>query len=103
MLEIVQAGGFIMLPIIACSIVAVAIVLERLWTLQRNRVLPGNTSAQVWSWIKNNQLDPKSLQTLHQSSPLGQILAVGVEHRFHTRDVLKEAIVRFGVNVMLQP
>ena len=100
MLEIVQAGGFLMLPIIACSIVAVAIVLERLWTLQRHRVLPDNTSAQAWSWLKNNQLDPKSLQTLHQSSPLGQILAAGVEHRFGTRDVLKEAIEDRGRHVV---
>ena len=40
MWEIIQAGGPMMWPIIACSIMAGAIVLERLWTLQQKRVLP---------------------------------------------------------------
>ena len=40
MLEIVQAGGWLMWPIIACSVVAVAITLERLWALQEKRLLP---------------------------------------------------------------
>ena len=35
MLEIVKAGGWLMVPIVACSIVAVAIFFERLWTLPR--------------------------------------------------------------------
>ena len=48
MLEIVQAGGWLMWPIIACSVVAVAIILERLWTLQEKRVLPANVANQVW-------------------------------------------------------
>ena len=52
MLEIVQAGGWLMLPIIACSVVAVAIVLERLWTLQEKRVLPAPVANQVWEWVQ---------------------------------------------------
>ena len=40
MWEIVRAGGPFMWPIIICSVVLVGIVLERLWTLQRKRVLP---------------------------------------------------------------
>jgi biopolymer transport protein ExbB len=100
MLEIVQAGGWLMLPIVACSIAAVAIVLERLWTLQRNRVLPPDTTTQAWGWVKNNQLDPKHLQMLHGSSPLGQILAAGLAHRYGTRDVVKESIEDSGRHVV---
>ena len=100
MLEIVQAGGWLMLPIIACSVVAVAIVLERLWTLQHARVLPPHVTAQAWAWVKNNELDSKNLQALHQSSPLGQLLAAGLAHRFNTRDVLKESIEDAGRHVV---
>ena len=57
MLEIVQAGGWLMLPIIACSVVAVAIVFERLWTLQEKRVLPASVANQVWEWVQHNQID----------------------------------------------
>jgi biopolymer transport protein ExbB len=100
MLEIVQAGGWLMLPIIVCSIVAVAIVLERLWTLQRKRVLPSDVAAQAWNWVRTNQLDHKNLQTLHQSSPLGHILAAGIAHRYATRDVIKENIEDSGRHVV---
>jgi biopolymer transport protein ExbB len=102
MLEIVRAGGWLMLPIIACSIVAVAIVLERLWTLQQSRVLPKNITSQAWGWVKNNELDPKRLQALQQSSPLGQILAAGIAHRFGTRDVIKESIEDSGRHVVYE-
>ncbi|MEE8542969.1 MAG: MotA/TolQ/ExbB proton channel family protein, partial [Gammaproteobacteria bacterium] len=78
MLEIVQAGGWLMLPIIACSIVAAAIILERLWTLQRSRVLPTDLTTEVWQRVKSRQLDRQRIQSLHQGSPLGQLLAAGL-------------------------
>jgi biopolymer transport protein ExbB len=96
MLEIVQAGGWMMFPIIACSIVAVAIVLERLWSLQRRRVLPSGLTSEVWDWLKSNRFDPKNLQDLYESSPLGQVLAAGLAHRFGTREVVKESIEDAG-------
>jgi biopolymer transport protein ExbB len=100
MLEIVQAGGWLMLPIIACSIAAAAIILERLWTLQRNRVLPRNLTNQVRDWAGNDQLDPKHLQKLHQSSPLGQLLAAGLANRRASRDIVKESIEDCGRHVV---
>jgi biopolymer transport protein ExbB len=100
MLEIVQAGGWLMLPIIACSVAAVAIVLERLWTLQRKRVLPQEVTAQVWEWVKNNQLDAKHIQSLNDSSPLGEVLAAGLLHRHSPREVLKESIEDSGRHVV---
>lgn len=100
MLEIVQAGGWLMLPIIACSIAAAAIILERLWTLQPNRVLPKNLMGEVRDWISSDQLDPKHLQKLHQSSPLGQLLAAGLVNRRASRDVIKESIEDSGRHVV---
>jgi biopolymer transport protein ExbB len=96
MLEIVQAGGWMMVPIIASSVIAVGIVLERLWTLQRKRVLPKDMTTQVWEWVKHNQLDASHIQMLHASSPLGQVLAAGLANRHAPRDVLKEAIEDSG-------
>jgi biopolymer transport protein ExbB len=100
MLEIVQAGGWLMLPIIAGSVVAVAIVLERLWTLQQRRVVPPNVTAQVWEWVQQGQLDPQHVQQLSQSSPLGQVLATGLSYRHAPREVLKEAIEDSGRHVV---
>jgi biopolymer transport protein ExbB len=100
MLEIVQAGGWLMLPIIACSVVAVAIVLERLWTLQEKRVLPANVATQVADWVQQNQLDVQHVQQLERSSPLGQVLAAGLAYRNAPRDVLKEVVEDAGRHVV---
>ena len=78
MLELVQAGGWLMLPITLCSIIAIAIIIERFWTLNVARIAPQNILAQVWTWLKNDQLDSGKLQQLRLSSPLGQILAAGL-------------------------
>ena len=100
MLEIVQAGGWLMLPIIACSIVAAAIILERLWTLQPARVLPKDLTTEVWQWVRGGQLDRQHIQSLHQSSPLGQVLAAGLSSRDLGRDVAKENIEDTGRHVV---
>jgi biopolymer transport protein ExbB len=100
MLEIVQAGGWLMWPIIACSVVAVAIILERLWTLQENRVLPPSVGNHVWELIQQSQLDAKQIQQVQQSSPIGQVLAVGLAYRHASRDVLKEVVEDTGRHVV---
>lgn len=96
MLEIVQAGGWLMLPIIACSVAAVAIVLERLWTLQEKRVLPVNIANQVWEWVQHNQIEAQQVQQVHDSSAFGQVLAAGLSYRHAPRDVLREAVEDSG-------
>jgi biopolymer transport protein ExbB len=100
MLEIVQAGGWLMVPIIASSVIAVAIVLERLWTLQTKRVIPGTLTNQVWDWVQKSELDSQRIQQVHSSSPLGQVLATGLAYRHAPRDVLKEAIEDSGRHVV---
>jgi biopolymer transport protein ExbB len=100
MLEIVQAGGWLMWPIIGCSVVAVAIILERLWALQDRRVLPARVADHVWELVQHNQLDAKQIQQVQQSSPLGEVLAVGLAYRHAPRDVLKEAVEDTGRHVV---
>ncbi len=99
MLELVEAGGWLMLPIILCSIIAAGIIGERLWTLQRKRVIPAHLLAQVWSWIKNDQLDEDHIRALRLSSPLGRVLAAGLSARDSDREVMKESIEDTGRHV----
>ncbi len=100
MLEIVQAGGWLMLPIITCSVIAAAIILERLWTLQPTRVLPTDLTTEVWQWVKSGQLDRQHIQSLHQGSPLGQILAEGLSSRHLGREIAKENVEDTGRHVV---
>jgi biopolymer transport protein ExbB len=92
MLEIVQSGGWLMVPILLCSIIAAAISVERLWTLQRGRITPKNLLAQVWGALRNNDMDSQRLRDLRASSPLGQVLAAGVANAKRGREVMKEAM-----------
>ena len=92
MFELVKAGGWLMLPIIICSIAAAAICIERYFALNTDKISPPNLLAQVWGWIKNNQLDAVKIRELKGSSPLGRILAAGLSNSRHGRDVMKESI-----------
>jgi biopolymer transport protein ExbB len=100
MFELVKAGGWIMLPIILCSIAAMAIVIERLWALRQRRVVPPNLLSQIWQLYRNQKLTPGHITTIREGSPLGRILAAGLINRTHTRDVMKEAIEDVGRQVV---
>jgi biopolymer transport protein ExbB len=98
--ELVASGGWLMVPIIACSIIAFAIITERLWTLRVKRVIPRKALSQVWSWAKERKLDKERLKQLRASSPLGAILAAGLMNRNASREVMKESIEDTGRHVV---
>src|SRR3569833_311782 len=102
MWEIVRAGGPLMWPIILCSIVAAAIILERLWTLQDKRVLPQELPAQVWKLIENNQVNDKVIAALEQNSPLGKVMAAGLANRHRPREILMERLEDAGRHVVYE-
>lgn len=100
MLELIKEGGWLMLPIIACSVIAMAIVIERLWTLRRPRIMPDKLVGRVWQWYRHNQLNAERIDQLRNGSPLGRILAAGLVNRGHSREVMKEAIQDAGRQVV---
>lgn len=100
MFEIVKAGGIVMVPIILFSIVAAAIILERLWTLQQRRVVPVELTEKVWRWVEQRQIQDKHIAALQQNSPLGKILAAGLANRHRGRDIIKESIEDTGRHVV---
>ncbi len=100
MLEILMAGGWAMAPILICSAVAVAIVLERCWTLRRKAVLPEGLGQEVRQWAAGGQLDPAHLDTLAAGSPLGELLAAALAVRNRPRELIKERIEDTGRHVV---
>lgn len=97
-----MSGGWMMIPIILCSVVALAIIAERFWALQYSKVVPKHLLAQVWTWIKNNELDNAKIKQLQAGSPLGRVLAVGLINRHHDRGVIKEAIEESGRHIVIE-
>lgn len=92
MFELLKAGGILMVPIVACSILALAIILERFWTLRVSRVSPPQTIDELWRWIKKKELNARKLKALQSSSPLGRVLAGGLMNAKHGREIMKESI-----------
>jgi len=92
MWEIIRAGGGFMWPIILASVLAVAIVLERLWALQSNRVIPRDLGQKVWNWIEADQVNDKLIAALQQNSPLGELLAIGIANRDRPREQIVERL-----------
>ena len=100
MYELVKAGGWLMLPIIACSIVALAIILERFWALRGERVVPKHLVAQIWQLHRKEKLTGGHISTIREGSPLGRILAAGLTNRMHSKEIMKESIEEVGRQVV---
>ncbi len=100
MLELIKAGGWLMWPIIACSIVAMAIIIERLWMLRTSRVVPEDLVSQVWQLHRRQEINSSRIKSIAESSPLGRILAAGLTNRFHSKEVMKESIEEVGRQVV---
>ena len=100
MFEIVKSGGWLMFPIILCSIVAFAIIGERLWSLQRKRIIPKHLVAQIWHMQSKGQVTAEQISTVRHSSPLGRVLASGLSNVNNSREVMKESIEETGRHVV---
>ena len=100
MLEIILAGGWLMAPILLCSTLAVAIIIERFWTLRRSKVIPEGLGATVEDWATKHELDQRHLNQLRAESPLGRIYASALVNRKRQREVIKEAVEDTGRHVV---
>lgn len=100
MLELIKAGGWVMLPILVLAVLALAIILERFWTLRRREVLPPGLGEEVREWARGRAtLDPKHIDVLRRNSPLGELLAAGLDVRHRPRELIKERIEDVGRHV----
>lgn len=100
MFEIIKAGGWVMVPIIACSILALAIIVERFWALRPTRIIPAQLVPEVWNKYRQNQLDTAYIRRLRAHSPLGAVLAAGLMNYSHGREAVKESIEQAGRQVI---
>jgi len=91
-LDLLKPGGIIMFPLLLCSVLALAIIIERFWTLRVSRLAPKALVNELWGWIKNKELNSKRLRELKDAAPIGRVLAAGLVNAKHGRDIMKESI-----------
>ncbi len=96
MLELVQAGGWLMYPILLCSVIAAAIIAERLWTLRTRKVIPEKLMTGIWNLLQKDLMTEKHIDEIERGSPLGRVLAAGLINRHLSRDLIRESIEESG-------
>ena len=92
MLEILFSGGWLMIPILMCSVLSLAISLERAVSLRRKNVPPEDLMSSIWLWIKSDQMSDQRRQDIASESPLGTIIIAGLESASLSRGRMQEAI-----------
>jgi biopolymer transport protein ExbB len=98
-LELIKAGGLVMVPILLLAVLALAIIIERFWSLRSKEVLPPGLGAEVREWARGRQLDPQHIDVLRRNSPLGEVLAAALDVRYRPRELIKERVEDVGRHV----
>lgn len=96
MFAIIQAAGWPIWPLLAASIVAVALIIERSVTLRAGKIVPPTLLDQVLGVYQRQGINEEVLSRLMKDSPLGAVLAAALRNHRSSRDVMKEAIEEAG-------
>lgn len=102
MLAIVEAAGWPIWPLILCSVIALAIIGERMWTLRRDVVMPRTLLPRVVQEYRQNGVTAEMLSRLATHSPLGQVFAAALRNINGSPGVVKEAIEEAGSAVAIE-
>jgi len=96
MLSLIQAAGWPIWPIIIASIVAVGIIIERMWALRLRIIAPEDLLSRVFNEYQRNGVTSEMLERLKKHSPLGIILSAGLKNIKKSREIMKESIEESG-------
>lgn len=96
MFEIVKAAGWPIWPLLLASIIAVALIIERLAALRRARIVPPGLLQRAVGEFRRGGDNSKLLDDLERHSPLGRVLAAGLRNVGNSREVMKESIEEAG-------
>ena len=96
MLALIEAAGWPIWPLILASILSVAIILERLYSLRGSLVTPPDLLEQIVTEYRGRGVSAELLTRLTTGSPLGRILAAGLRNLGNSRDIMKESIEESG-------
>lgn len=92
MLDLIISGGWLMIPLLLCSVVGLAIIAERFWSLRPSQIAPRTLLPEVQGWLRKGELSRSRLDNLREHSPLGRILAAGLANARYGREAMKESI-----------
>jgi len=94
--SIIQAAGWPIWPLIVASIIALALIFERLWSLRQSVVAPAGLVDRVLAEYRQGGPLNDLVSKVAQQGPLGRILAAALANVKSPRPVMKEAIEEVG-------
>ena len=92
MLEVLLSGGWLMIPILICSVLSLAISLERLLVLRVKKVAPKDLMSNIWLLINNGHMTNERMEDIKQQSPLGAVIVAGYKNANQSRERMQESI-----------
>lgn len=97
MIEFIKSGGFLVLPILISSVLALAIIIERFISLNARRIVPENIirKAHQIALDKNPSAHP-DVPSIRESSLIGKVLAAGLQNSNQPRHIMKESLEETG-------
>ena len=96
MLSLIEAAGWPIWPLLIASVIALALIIERLWSLRQSVVAPEGMVDKVLAEFRERGATPELLARTAHRGPLGRILAAGLANVRSPRPVMKEAIEEVG-------
>ena len=96
MFSIILAAGWPIWPLLCASIIAVALIIERLVALRRSKVLPSGLLQRVIAEYKQKGNNEALLASLEAQSPLGRVLSAGLRNVGSSREIMRESIEETG-------
>ena len=96
MWDIIDAAGWPIWPLIFASVIALAIIIERIWSLRENIIAPNNLLSEVQKMITKEGVRKEAIQSLQNHSMLGEIFASALNNYNSSSEVIKEAIEETG-------
>ena len=96
MIDLILKGGIFMYPIILCSVIALAVFLERLWVLRRKQIIPGDFIHQIEELIKKKELSEAIFLCQGDASSIAKIFLAGFKNAGRGMWLVKEAVEERG-------
>jgi biopolymer transport protein ExbB len=95
-LEFVRKGGFFIYPIILCSVVGLAIFLQKIWILRPKKIIPEQFLSMLYELISQGKFGDARVLSRANESPIARIASTALEYYDRPKDELKEKIEESG-------
>ena len=94
--DFLARGGWLMVPIAVASVVALAFFIERLWNLQRAKVLPDRFLEIISKLLEERRFEKAEALCQGNDSHVAAVLEAGIRYHGRSRETIKAVLEEAG-------